>query len=609
MNHTQQEHALSAYLEEWQASIEDPTSYWLEKATAELEWFKPPTKGLERAGTSYTWFADGELNISHNCLERHIRDGRGDVTALVWFDEVGNRQELSYQQLLENVCQTANVLKELGVKTGDRVTIYMPLSPEQVMVMLACARIGAIHNVVFAGFSASSLSDRITDSESKYVFVTDVTTRRGKVIDLLSTARKAVAEQLEAQLIVHRRDQQTELQANEIDLISIQSKQEKSCKPASLPAETPLFMLYTSGTTGKPKGIVHTMGGYNLYTHYTSKRVFNLQPGTKYWCTADCGWITGHSYVVYGPLSNGATVYLVEGAPDFPEKDRWWQLIEQEQIEVFYTAPTAVRMLMQYGTELPHQHDLSSLKIIGSVGEPINQEAWQWLHEEIGGGKAAVVDTWWQTETGGHILVTLPGLEQKPSKTGLPFFGCQPMVVDQNGVPVPSNRKGYLVFKNPWPSALRTCWQNTERFKEYWQHFPGVYFTGDVAAMDADGYLQVLGRADDVISVAGHRIGSAELEQVLTQHPAVIEAAVVGVPDEVKGERIVAFVLAQHESTDDLPTALQAFVKQHYAAHAVPSEVKVVTKLPKTRSGKIMRRLLRNQITGEPIADISTLEE
>lgn len=601
---------LSQYLSEYQRSVEYQNHYWLELARSEIEWFTTPTQGLQHNTTepSYTWFADGTLNISHNCLDRHVRDGHGAVTALVWQDETGQEQRLSYQQLLAKVCQTAQLLVQLGVQQGDRVTIYMPLSPEQVAVMLACARIGAMHNVVFAGFSATSLADRIADAASQFLFVTDVTLRRGKEIKLLATARQAVTSHPTVQVIVHRRNSSTELQEGELDFEQQLQKQPATFAPVPLPAETPLFMLYTSGTTGKPKGIVHTTGGYNLYTHYTSKRVFHLRRGTKYWCTADCGWITGHSYVVYGPLSNGATVYLVEGAPDYPAQDRWWQIVEHEEIEVLYTAPTAVRMLMQHGNELPEKHDLSSLKIIGSVGEPINQEAWHWLDEVIGGTTAAVVDTWWQTETGGHLLVTLPELPQKPGKAGLPFFGCQPVVVNTQGQEVAKGEKGYLAIREPWPGALRSCWQNHSRFAEYWQQLHGLYFSGDMAVQDTDGYVQVLGRADDVISVAGHRIGSAELEEVLTQHAAVTEAAVIGVPDDIKGERVIAFVIVVPQAKVS-EAQLQAHVRTQYAAHGVPSEIQFVSSLPKTRSGKIMRRLLKSQITGEQLADTSTLEE
>lgn len=602
------------YDQHYQHSITNPDTFWRELAKEKLDWFTPfsQVRDWHQDTHTYTWFADGELNITHNCLDRHIAAGRGSQVAYHWEGEDGTSQDLTYQQLLDRVNQTAYALQELGIKKGVTVTIYLPLILEQIITMLACARIGAIHSVVYAGFSADALQTRIEAAQSQVVITANYTVRRGQKIDLLTTTRQAVARsQLNPTVLIVERGTELKLSPNERSFNQLTQVQSTELEPVSMQAEDPLFILYTSGTTGAPKGVVHTTGGYNLYTHLTTELTFNLQPGNTYWCAADCGWITGHSYIVYGPLSVGVTSIIAEGAPDYPKPNRWWSLIEKQKVEAFYTAPTAIRMFMKHGQKWVQQHDLTSLKVIGSVGEPINPEAWHWYRQHIGGNQATVVDTWWQTETGGHMLVTLPGLKQQPGKAGLPFYGVEAAVVDAEGKELPAGNKGYLVIKQPWPSALRDCWGNHDRYLQYWTDNPAGYFTGDFAIKTADGYFQVLGRADDVLSVAGHRIGTAELEDVLVTHPAVVEAAVVAVPDEVRGQAIHAFVLlADHTDTAEgtLETSIITHVADHYGKHAKPTQVHIVEKLPKTRSGKIMRRLLRAEITGEEVGDTSTVE-
>lgn len=600
------------YPQLYSESIKDPDAFWEKQAEEELSWFKKWDKVFEKKGLDYKWFTGGKMNITYNCLDRHIKNGGGDKIAYIWTNEDGNEIKITYKQLLEKVNQTANLLKKLGIKKGDTVTIYMPLTIEQITVMLACARIGAIHSVVFAGFSYQALATRIIDAKSKFLITADYTYRKGKKIDLLSVAREGVKGiKGFKKTIVFKREGKTSLNSKELDLIKETSKQSKVLKAPEMDSEDKLFILYTSGTTGKPKGIIHTTAGYNLYTHITTKYSFDLKDESVYWCTADCGWITGHSYIVYGPLSNHATTLIYEGAADYPDPEIWWRIIEKYKVTAFYTSPTAVRMLMAFGSKLPEKHNLKSLKVLGSVGEPLNAAAWKWYYKYVGRQKCSIVDTWWQTETGGHMITTLPGNKQKPGYAGLSYFGTEALIVDKKGKELPKNTKGFLVIKGCWPSALRGCWNNRERFEQYWTEIPGFYFTGDVAVKDKDGYIKILGRSDDVIVVAGHNIGSAELEAVITTYKGVAESAVIGIPDKVKGNKIVAYVtlMKNIEPTDSLKKEIIDYVGTTYGKLARPEKIVFIDKLPKTRSGKIMRRVLRAKETGGNIGDTSTLEE
>src|SRR5450432_805497 len=541
----------AAYERDYRRSIEEPEAFWAETARRELAWSKPWTKVLDWQPPWAKWFEGGELNVSANCLDRHLA-ARGDKVALVWEGEpLPNSQpeevKLSYRQLHAEVCKFANVLKGLGVGAGDRVAIYMPMIPEAAVAMLACTRVGAAHTVVFGGFSAEALRDRINDCGAKLCVTADGGWRRGKALALKENVDQALTETptVEASVVVRRTGGAVTMKAGRDrwwhELMADASAE---CPPASLPAEHPLFILYTSGTTGKPKGVVHTTGGYLLGAHLTTKLVFDLHDDDVYWCTADIGWVTGHSYVVYGPLSNGATTLMYEGAPDFPDKDRFWSIIERRKVSIFYTAPTAIRAFVRWGDEHVKRHDLSSLRLLGSVGEPINPEAWMWYHNVIGGGRCPIVDTWWQTETGGHMITPLPGATPtKPGTATLPFFGVDAAVVDDNGKEVPPNVSGKLVIRKPWPSMLRSIWGDKQRYKkQYWSEVKGCYFTGDGARRDKDGYFWIVGRIDDVLNVAGHRLGTSEIESALVSHAGVAEAAVVGRPDELKGQAIVAFV-------------------------------------------------------------------
>jgi len=601
------------YEDLYKRSVEDPEEFWAEVAE-ELSWFKKWEKVLEWNFPYAKWFAGGKTNITYNCLDRHIKNGKGDKTAYIFVDEENREKKISYGDLLKFVNKIANALKSLGIKKGDRVSIYMPNTIEAVAVMLACARIGAIHSVVFAGFSVNALNLRIKEAGSKILFTSTYTLRRGKRIDLLSVAREAVkdAESVEKVIVWDRDGEGFEEDDRFVDFNKLIENQSEECEPEEMDSEDALFILYTSGTTGKPKGVLHTTGGYMVQTYFSAKTVFNLHEDDIYWCTADIGWITGHSYIVYGILANGVTSLIVEGAPDYPDPGRWWSYIEKYRVTVFYTAPTAIRMFMRYGEEWPSKYDLSSLRILGSVGEPINPEAWHWYHKHIGREKCAIVDTWWQTETGAHMITTLPSYPSKPGKAGKPFFGIVADVVDKNGKRVPPNTVGILVIRKPWPSMLRTCWGNPERYEKYWKSIPGnVYNADDLASYDEEGYIMILGRADDVINVAGHRIGTMEVESALVDHPAVAEAAVIGKPHEVKGEIIKAFVILRkgYEPSEELEREIKQHVKNTIGPVAVPEEIAFVEKLPKTRSGKIMRRVLKAQELGLELGDISTLED
>lgn len=605
--------ALTKYKQTYAESIKDPPKFWAKLAEEEIEWLQKWDKAYQAEGNNYQWFAGGKLNVTVSCLDRHIAAGNGGRTAYIHLGEDGQRTDISYKQLLSKVNQLANGLKTLGIKKGDRVVIYMPLIIEEMVAMLACARIGAVHSVVFGGFYAPAVRQRIDDLEAKAVITADWTMRHGAEKELLPTVLEAVdgAVSVKDIITLYRGSAPKKLPSKVVDYDELTKGMPEKCDPEVMDSEDILFVLYTSGSTGAPKGIVHTCGGYILYSHYTTKKVFDVKPGDVYWCTADPGWITGHSYVLYGPLSNGLTVVIAEGGLDYPSPDRWYKIIEDNKVKVFYTSPTAIRMLRLYGEDFATQHNLSSLKIIGTVGEPINPDVWDWYQKYVGAGKCPVEDTWWQTETGGHVLVTMPGLPQKPGKAGLPFFGVEVGVVDQKGRPVKPGEKGYLVIKHPWPGAMRTCLNNPKRFEQYWNEIPGMYLAGDFAIKDEDGYIQILGRSDDVIEVSGMRVGSAEIENALVSHPQVAEAAVIGKPDNLKGERIKAFIIlrGKPEENDDLVRSIKSRVKDQIASLAIPDEVEFVAKLPKTRSGKIMRRVLKAREFGYDEGDLSALED
>ena len=601
------------YEKMYQESIKDPEKFWADIATDELEFFEEWTQVREWNYPNYKWFLNAKLNITHNCLDRHVNNGIGDRLAYIYTNENREERKITYAELKDQVVRFANALRSLGIQKGDVVMTYMPLTIEQIVAMLACARIGAIHSVVYAGFSAAALRLRTEDANAKAVITSAWTQRRGKKIPLRSVTEEAVQGLDSVQhVIIDRRGDNEALKPGQSDFHELLNAASAEDSPEIMDAEDPLFILYTSGTTGKPKGVLHTTAGYNLYTHFTTKISFDLDENQDiFWCTADTGWITGHSYIVYGPLSVGVTSLIVEGAPDYPDPGAWWQLVEQYKVNVFYTAPTAVRLWMKYGDEWPKKYDLNSLRVLGSVGEPINPEAWEWYYEHIGGKNAALIDTWWQTETGGHILLSLPGCKQKPGKAGRPFFGIQADVVDKHGKSVPPNHVGFLIIKEPWPSALRTCYGEPERFNNYWETMEGVYYPGDFATKDADGYIMILGRTDDVLNVSGHRIGTAEVESALVAHEAIAEAAVIGKPHAIKGESIKAFVIkmADAELHDGLIQDIKATVRKELGGLAVPDEIDFVEKLPKTRSGKIMRRVLKAQEMGTEVGDISTLED
>ncbi len=608
--------SLAEYRRLYERSVSDPEGFWAEQAEA-LTWERKWERVLDWTPPFARWFVGGRLNLSVNCLDRHLATWRRNKAALVWEGEPGEVRTLTYQQLHHDVCRFANVLKQLGIKTGDRVGIYMPMIPEAAVAMLACARIGATHGVVFGGFSAEALRDRMNDAQAKLIVTADGAYRRGATLALKAAVDKAVADAPSvAQVVVVRRTgSEVAMRAGRDhwwhEMIESASP---VCAPEALDAEHPLFILYTSGTTGKPKGVVHTTGGYLLQAALTSKYVFDLKDEDTFFCTADIGWVTGHSYVVYGPLANGATSLMYEGAPNWPEPDRFWRIVERHRVNVFYTAPTAIRAFVRWGEQWPRKHDLGSLRLLGTVGEPINPEAWMWYHSVIGGGRCPIVDTWWQTETGAIMITPLPGATPtKPGSGTLPFFGVVPEVVDKDGKVAEPGAGGYLVIKRPWPSMLRTVHGDPERYVQtYWSRFPGIYFTGDGARRDADGYFWIMGRVDDVINVAGHRLGTMEVESALVSHPKVAEAAVVGRPDEIRGQALVAFVTCQQGLAPDeaLRQELKGHVVKEIGAIARPDEIRFTDALPKTRSGKIMRRLLRDIAAGvATVGDTTTLED
>jgi acetyl-CoA synthetase len=623
--------SLAQYRKLYGESIRSPEKFWSRQAKAELVWFKRWTRTLKWEEPYAKWFVGGQLNVSYNCLDRHLGTARANKAALIWEGEPaapgkpGEERTLTYKQLHHEVCRFANVLKRNGIKPGDRVFIYLPMVPEAAIAMLACARIGAVHSVVFGGFSAQSVADRIQDSQAKLVITADGGFRRGAVVPLKQNVDEALtlkdsqgerlAKSIERVIVLRRANNEVQFQEGrdlwwDRELESVDAH----CPAEKMDSEAPLFILYTSGSTGKPKGILHTTGGYLLYAKLTAKYVFDLRDEDVYWCTADVGWVTGHSYVVYGPLANGATSLMYEGAPNFPEPDRFWRIVEKYGVTILYTAPTAIRAFMKWGVEWPQKHDLNSLRLLGTVGEPINPEAWIWYHEVIGGKRCPIVDTWWQTETGGILITPLPGATPtKPGSATLPFFGIVPEVVDDYGRPVPRNSGGKLVIRKPWPGMLRGLWGDPQRYQQvYWGEVEGSYFTGDGSRQDKDGYFWIVGRIDDVLNVAGHRIGTAEVESALVSHQKVAEAAVVGRPDAMKGQALVAFVTVKSGVHAD--AALREELRQHVAkeigAVAKPDDIRFAETLPKTRSGKIMRRLLKQIAAGTEVqGDTTTLED
>lgn len=608
--------SFAEYRKIYQASIRNPERFW-GKIASELDWFKKWSKVLEWKLPFSKWFVGGKINVSYNCLDRHLSTWRKNKAAIIWEGEPGDSRTLTYQQLHREVCKFGNVLKKLGVKKGDRVVIYMPLIPELAIAMLACARIGATHSIIFGGFSAQALVDRITDAQAKLVVTADGGYRRGSIVPLKKNVDEALKQtpSVESVVVVKRTRQDMTMEPGRDHWWDeLMETAGDSCEPEKLDSEHPLFILYTSGSTGKPKGVLHTTGGYLTGVYITTKWVFDLKENDTFWCTADIGWVTGHSYVVYGPLANGATSVMYEGAPNWPEPDRFWRIIDRYRISVFYTAPTAIRAFIRWGEQWPLKHDLSSVRLLGTVGEPINPEVWIWYHKIIGKGRCPIVDTWWQTETGAIMITPLPGATPlKPGTATLPFPGIDADVVNKEGKPVGKNQGGYLVIRKPWPSMLRTIYGDPERFKrEYWNEIKGVYFTGDGARRDEDGYFWIMGRVDDVINVAGHRLGTAEIESALVSHDAVAEAAVVGKPDELKGAAICAFVTLEEGQTPtrQLKEELRSHVVKEIGALARPDEIRFSDALPKTRSGKIMRRLLREiASSGSVTGDTTTLED
>jgi acetyl-CoA synthetase len=600
----------------YRRSIEDTDGFWGEMAR-ELDWFEPYDKVLDWNLPEAKWFTGGKLNLCHNAVDRHALGARSEKNALIWEGEPGEIRTLTYAELHVAVQRMANALKTLGVVKGDRVAIYMGVSPEIVVALLACARIGAVHNVVFGGFAAQALADRINDAGCKLLITQDTSYRRGQDVLLKSIADEALQRcpAVEHVLVHQRSGKSVAMKAGrDVWMHEALAAADATCAAEPMDSEDPLYILYTSGTTGKPKGLVHTTGGYGLGTLLTSRYVFDLQEKDVYWCTADVGWVTGHSYVVYGPLLNGATVVLYEGAPNWPEADRFWTIVDRHNVSVFYTAPTAIRAFMKWGTDCVRKHSLASLRLLGTVGEPINPEAWMWYHREIGHERCPIVDTWWQTETGSIMIAPIPGaVPTKPGSATLPFFGVLPEVVTKEGDPVPKGHGGLLVVRKPWPAMARTIFGDKDRYeKAYWSEVPGSYFTGDGARRDEDGYFWLMGRVDDVLNVSGHRLGTMEIESALVAHPKVTEAAVVGRPDELKGEGIVCFVSIgdEHEVTPELKDELKKFVAKEIGALARPDDVRFTQALPKTRSGKIMRRLLRElAATGEVKGDTTTLED
>ena len=613
--------SMAQYKKIYQKSIDDPAAFWGEMAE-QLDWFKKWDKVLveDFANAKHEWFVGGKLNVAYNCIDRHLKTTRKNKAAIIWEGDIGDSRTLTYQQLSNEVNKFANVLKKLGIKKGDRVSVYLPMIPELAITCLACARIGAVHAVVFGGFSADALKDRIQGSESTLLVCSDGYYRSGKVIKSKDNADEALKScpNVKNVVVVKRANAEVKMEPGRDkwyhELMASPDISIK-CEPEIMDSEDPLFILYTSGSTGKPKGVLHTQAGYLLYTYQTFKWIFDCKDEDTFWCTADIGWITGHSYIVYGPLANGATSVMFEGVPNYPNPDRFWDIIEKYRVNIFYTAPTAIRSIMREGDDWVAKHDMSCLRVLGSVGEPINPEAWMWYYNVIGKGKCPIVDTWWQTETGGILITPLPGaIPLKPGSATMPFPGIEPAIVREDGTPVGVNEGGYLVIKKPWPGLMRGVYGDPARFKNtYFTRFPGVYTTGDGARKDEDGYYWLMGRIDDVIKVSGHRIGTAEVESAFVAHPKVAEAAVVGMPHPIKGEGIYAFVTLKVgvEKSEELKKELVAWVRKQIGPIASPDKIQFADALPKTRSGKIMRRILTKISAGDiaNLGDTSTLAD
>jgi acetyl-CoA synthetase len=605
---------LQDYPAEYKRSVDDPEAFWA-SAAKELEWFQPWTKVFEWTYPTFQWYLGGKFNITYNCLDRQVKSGRKNKVAYIWVGEDGTEQQVTYGQLLDFVCRTANGLKQLGVKKGDRVIIYMPLCLEGVVSMLACARIGAVHSVVYAGFSVGALRSRIEDAEAKVILTADVTYRRGKLVPLRAIVQESITglELVEKVAVFRRLKPSIELSSREVDFYELVRAQKAECLCEVMDSEDPLYILYTSGTTGKPKGVVHVHGGYAVGIHYYMKRFWDATDNDIFLCTSDIGWVVGHSYIVYAPLLAGVTTLFREGAIDYPNPGVIWELVEKYRVSIVFTAPTAVRMFMRHGDELPQKYDLRSIRLFTCAGEPLNPEALQWAYRVLCGSGAHgfVADNWWQTETGGPCLGTLPIMATRPAKAGKALPGVVAEVVDQQGNKMPPNKGGLLVLRKPFPHMFRTVYGDPARYAEDWGKVPNAYTTGDVAVCDEDGYFTVVGRADDVLNVAGHRIGTADVEGALVSHPAVAEAAVIGRPDEIKGENIKAFVMLRigHTGSPELEVKLKDHVRHVLGSIAVPAEIAFPDKLPKTRSGKIIRRLLKAQELGRDVGDLSTLEE
>ncbi len=594
----------------------DPEGFWA-KFAEELHWFRKWDTVLDWDPPHAKWFIGGKLNVSYNCIDRHLTSGRRNKAALIWEGEPGDWKVYTYWDLYREVCRFANGLKSLGVEKGDRVTIYLPMVPELPIAMLACARIGAPHSVIFGGFSAESIQDRLNDSQSKVVITADGGYRRGNIVQLKQNVDAALenAPSVEHVVVLRRTEHAAERMVDGRDIWwhDLVAHQPMTCEPEHMDSEDMLYLLYTSGTTGKPKGIVHTTGGYQVGTYATAKWIFDLKEDDVYWCTADIGWVTGHSYIVYGPLANGATSVMYEGSPDYPDLDRFWAIVAKYAVSIVYTAPTAIRTFMRWGEQYPRRHDLSSIRLLGSVGEPINPEAWMWYWEHIGGGRCPVVDTWWQTETGMILITPLPGITTlKPGSASRPFPGIEAEVVDEAGNAVGPGGGGYLTIKRPWPAMLRTIYGDPERYVEqYWSRYPNIYFTSDGAKVDEDGNFWLLGRVDDVINVSAHRISTMEVESALVDNPKVAEAASIGKSHEIKGQAIVAFVTLKDQVTasNDVIAELKQHVATKIGPMARPDDIYFTAELPKTRSGKIMRRLLRDVAEGRALGDTTTLAD